>query len=92
MRQSESVRATDAGLFAPQLIPFRPRSIEKLGRKLIRAKEPPWISTDGEAPHRQNESTWEKGAGAAKTIWLPAEAALFSGGNRLARDEGFRPD
>lgn len=59
---SEAERIGESNrLFAPQLIPFRPRSIEKLGRKLIRAKEPPWISTDCEAPHRQNESTWEKG-------------------------------
>lgn len=62
MRQRESVRARDTGLFAPPLIPFS-REASSASAKIDQSREPPLISIkiNRETPQHQKDSTWENG-------------------------------
>lgn len=62
MRQRESARARDTGLFAPPLIPFSPEA-SRAPAKIDQSREPPLISIkiNWETPQHQKDSTWENG-------------------------------
>lgn len=88
MRQGESARAIDTGLFAPRLIPFSPRA-SRAPAKIDQSREPPSISINCETPHHQNEATWEKGWSCEDNL-AASEAILFNGGTGWQETRGFQ--